>query len=184
MWGLEPSQQYENFFSIIVLQFVVCPPGPLWWGYRLYGRANGNHLQEDLCHTLCLPGWLLLVPLSPRKATADPHLCRRPSNTHRQVWLSLLCESLLLSHGSWCPQGVVCALQESLAGMGFDFNVIVPLFSSHRGFSFVLGCGVSFFLGGGMFQHLPVDGCSAASCNFGVRAGEDECTSFYSAISE
>ena len=114
MWGLEPSQQYENFFSIIVLQFVVCPPGPLWWGYRLYGRANGNHLQEDLCHTLCLPGWLLLVPLSPRKATADPHLCRRPSNTHRQVWLSLLCESLLLSHGSWCPQGFVCALQESL----------------------------------------------------------------------
>ena len=68
--------------------------------------------------------------------------------------------------------------------MGFDFNVIVPLFSSHRGFSFVLGCGVSFFWGGGMFQHLPVDGCSAASCNFGVRAGEDECTSFYSAISE
>ena len=84
MWGLEPSQQYENFFSIIVLQFVVCPPGPLWWGYRLYGRANGNHLQEDLCHTLCLPGWLLLVPLSPRKATADPHLCRRPSNTENR----------------------------------------------------------------------------------------------------
>jgi hypothetical protein len=30
--------------------------------------------------------------------------------------------------------------------MGFDFNVIVPLFSSHHGFSFVLGCGGIFFL--------------------------------------
>jgi len=31
-------------------------------------------------------------------------------------------------------------------------------------------------------QHSPVDGCSAASCNFGVLTGEDECVSFYSAI--
>ncbi|XP_055435032.1 centromere protein P isoform X3 [Bubalus kerabau] len=31
-------------------------------------------------------------------------------------------------------------------------------------------------------QHFPVDGCSAASGNFGVLAGEDERTSFYSAI--
>ena len=47
------------------------------------------------------------------------------------------------------------------------------------GFSFALGCGVSFF---GGIQHSPVDGCSAASCNFEVLAGEDERTSFYSAI--
>ena len=36
---------------------------------------------------------------------------------------------------------------------------------------------VSFF---GGIQNSPVDGCSATSCNFGVLAGEDECTSFYS----
>ena len=29
----------------------------------------------------------------------------------------------------------------------------------------------------GGIQHSPVDGCSAASCDFGVLAGEDECTS-------
>ena len=34
----------------------------------------------------------------------------------------------------------------------------------------------------GGFQHPPVNGCSATSCNFDVLAGEDELTSFYSAI--
>ena len=43
--------------------------------------------------------------------------------------------------------------------------MIVPLLLFHCGFSFVLGCGVSFFAG---FQCLPVDGCSTASCNFGA----------------
>ena len=36
---------------------------------------------------------------------------------------------------------------------------------------------MSFFVG---IQHSPVDGCSAASCAFGVLAGEGERTSFYS----
>ena len=40
--------------------------------------------------------------------------------------------------------------------------------------------GYLFFFGG--IQHSPVDGCSAASCNFGVLTGEDERTSFYSVI--
>ena len=38
---------------------------------------------------------------------------------------------------------------------------------------------MSFF---GGIHHSPVDGCSAASCNFGVLAGDNECMSFYSAI--
>ena len=29
MWDSEPSQQWENFFGIIVLQFVCHPPGSL-----------------------------------------------------------------------------------------------------------------------------------------------------------
>ena len=90
VWGLEPFQQYKNFFGIIVLQFVGC-------------------------HS---------------------------------------------------------------AGVRFDFNIIAPLLQSHCGFSFVLGHGVSFLCG---FQHPLVDGCSAASFNFGVLT-EGECTSFYSAI--
>ena len=38
---------------------------------------------------------------------------------------------------------------------------------------------VTFF---GGIQHSPGDDCSAAICNFGVLAGEDEHMSFYSAI--
>ena len=60
--------------------------------------------------------------------------------------------------------------------MGFYFNVIGPLLPSLCGFSFVLGHRVSFFfffLFCG-FQHLPVESCLAASCNFVVLTGEVE----------
>ena len=55
----------------------------------------------------------------------------------------------------------------------------MPLLVSCCGFSFALRRGVSFF---GGIQHYLVDGCSAASCDFGVLPGEDEHASFYSAI--
>ena len=58
-------------------------------------------------------------------------------------------------------------------------GVILPLLPSCWGFSFALGRGVSFF---GGIQHSLVDGCSTASCDFGVLTGEDELMSFYSAI--
>ena len=51
--------------------------------------------------------------------------------------------------------------------MRFDFIVISPLLLSHCGFSFVFGCGVSFF---GEFQWLPVDDCSAVNCDCGALA--------------
>ena len=37
-----------------------------------------------------LSGLWLPEFLSPQQAKSDLHLCRRPSNTHRQVWLSFL----------------------------------------------------------------------------------------------
>ena len=58
--------------------------------------------------------------------------------------------------------------------------MISPLLSSSCGFSFALGCGVSFF---GEIKHSPVDGCLAVSCNCRVLI-DDECTSFYFAILE
>ena len=65
-------------------------------------------------------------------------------------------------------------------GLILILDTILPLLSSFWGFSFSLGHEVSFFHG---IQHSPVNGCSAATFNFGVLAGEDECTSFYSTIS-
>ena len=59
-------------------------------------------------------------------------------------------------------------------GIGFEFNMIVPLLP----FSFVLEHEVSF---SDRFQHLPANGCSIASRDFGVLIG-DECMVFCSTI--
>ena len=54
---------------------------------------------------------------------------------------------------------------------GLSLNAISPLLPSCWGFSFALGCGVSFF---GGIQHSPVDGCSISSRNFEVLSEENE----------
>lgn len=77
---------------------------------------------------------VLSRPLLTRASTEDP------PNTHRQAWLQSLV-GVLPFPGCWCPQGFVCALQESLVGMRFDFKCE---YTSCFGFSFVLGRGVSF----------------------------------------
>ena len=76
LWALEISQQYKNFFGIIV-HFVGC---------LLCGSV------------VCLPGLLQPEPLSPPQATANLCLCRRHSNTQKQVWLSLLWGPCVLVH--------------------------------------------------------------------------------------
>ena len=77
LWALEFLQQCENFFSIIVLQFVGCLLGGSMVELSLF--------QEGFWHTLCLPGLLQPEPLSPLQVTADPCLHRRQSYTQRQV---------------------------------------------------------------------------------------------------
>ena len=64
----------------------VCGLSARW----LYSDTKGDLLQEDLKHTLRLPGLLQPDPLSPWQVTDDPCLHRRHSNTEGQVWLSLL----------------------------------------------------------------------------------------------
>ena len=80
----------------------------------LYGGANGDLLQEGLCHMLCDPGLMQSEPLPLSQDTADPYLYRRHSNTQKQVWLSLCGVS-----GSWCTQDFLWALWASLVGMEF-----------------------------------------------------------------
>ena len=57
-----------------------------------------------------------------------------------------------------------------LVCMRFDFIMIVPFLPFFCSF-FVFGHRASFF---GEFWHPPVDGCSTASCSFGVLEGRDE----------
>ena len=61
----------------------VCGSSAPW----LCGEASGDLLHVDLCHTLCLPGLLQPETLTPLQTTADPCLCKKHSNTQRQVWL-------------------------------------------------------------------------------------------------
>ena len=63
-------------------------------------------------------------------------------------------------------------------GMGFDPKCDFAPPSIFLGFLLCPWMWGIFF---GGFQH-SVDGCSAASFNFGVLTGEDEYTSFYSTI--
>ena len=62
---------------------------------------------------------------------------------------------------------------------GFIPKVIFALLLSCWGFSFNLRRRVSFF---GGIHHSSVGGCSAVNCSFGVLAGANEHTPFYSAI--
>ena len=55
------------------------------------------------------------VPPTLQQSTINSCLCQRLLDTYGQVWFILLWgHSLLLSPGSWCTQGSVCALQVSV----------------------------------------------------------------------
>ena len=67
---------------LVHTRFCLCPPRvylPVLCNFwQLYGRVNGDLLQEGLCHTqLCCTQ----SPLPLQQATADPYLHRGHSNT-------------------------------------------------------------------------------------------------------
>ena len=132
--------------------------------WQLSGGVNGDLLQEGLCYTqVCY--------------TQSPCPSGRPLLTHTftgdtqtQFWLSLCGVS-----GSWIllKQSLFEPPEHLWRVWGLILNTISALLPPCWGFSFALGCGVSFF---GGIQHSPVHGCSKVSCK------ENEHTSFYSAI--
>ena len=125
-------------------------------------RAYATHCVTQVCCTQspCPCG----RPLLTRTSTED---------TQTQFWLSLCGFS-----GSWRAQGLLEPSEHLWQVWGLILNAISPLLPSCWGFSFALGCGVSF---SGGIQPSPVDGCSAASCNFGILA-EDESTSCFAIL--
>ena len=149
-----PELLWYNCFPVFGLS--------VWW---LYCGANGDLLQEEFCPTLDLPALLQPELLSLWQASADLCFHRRHSNTQRKVCLSLLWGLYALMSTR------ICVSPLSICGRyGVLFlNVIFLLLPSRWGFSFALWCGLSFF---GGIQYSPVNGCSAASCNFGVLTGD------------
>ena len=185
---------------------------------------------------------LLPVSLSPQWATATPCLCRRPSNTSRSVWFSLLwghcsfprvlmhtllcvcpprveslfppvllksCNQIPLAFKVWfsgnssfhcqTPRlgSLIWGSEPSLQWVDFC-GISVLQFVSHppSGYGIWFYCACSpptislqlllcpwmwgiFF---GEFQCLPVDDCSAVSCDSGALTRGSEHTSFYSTV--
>ena len=120
----------------------------------------------------------MAAALSPRQATADPCLWRRPSNTQRQGWLSLLWESPFLSLGSGDTRFCLCP-PSILASMRFDIKcdctsptILMRLLLGHYSWGIFLW----------WVPHSPVNSCSATICDFDVLTGEGERISFYSTI--
>ena len=134
-----------------------------------YGGANGDLLQDSLCHTLGDPGLL----------HTESHPCDRPLLTCAATGdtQTLKGRSGSFSVGSLGPSAHRFCLSPLCREWGLILNMISPLLLSCWDFSFAIGYGVSFF---GGIQHSPINGCSAESCNFGALIGEDECMTFYS----
>ena len=85
-----------------------------------YGRGNGRNgdlFQKNLCQHVVPHRTVLVGAPDSTAATVDPRLHQRLPNTHRLSLAQSVLGSLLLSPGSWCVQGFVCALQESVSSV-------------------------------------------------------------------
>ena len=167
LWGhcsflLGPGAQVSVCALLESVSSVLCK----LWG--LYGGVNGDLLQEGLWQTQ------VCCTQSPCPCSTPLLTCTFIEDAQTQFWLSLCGVS-----GSWCAQGLFETSVRLWWVRSLILNVILPLLPPCWGFSFVLGCGVSFF---GGIQHSSANDCSAASCSFGVLAGEEEHTSFYSTM--
>ena len=175
-WGngcsYEFLQQWENFFDIIVLQFVSCPLGSSMVELMVISSNRTDatcHAFQVCCSQIpCPHGRALLTCAS----TGDTQTLSGRSGSVSCGGHCSFPWVLLGTRFCFCPQSIS-------GGYEVWLNMIVPFLPTCWGSSFALGCRVSFFSG---IQHSPVDGCSAASWGFAVLTGEDENMSFYSAI--
>ena len=72
-----------------------------------------------------MPALLYSVPLTLQQASVNPCLCWRLLDSRPSVGQPLV-GSLLLSPGSWCTQGFVCALQETVSPVLCKFCNQIP----------------------------------------------------------
>ena len=125
LWSLELSKQWENFFGIIVLQFVDCPLGDSVVGLMVISS------KMMYANTLSMPGLLLPKPQSLWQAAADPCLHRRPQ-TRVSLAQGLVGVSVPLPGGPGATSFCLCS--SPLRGMRFDFKcdsalpaIVLPL---------------------------------------------------------
>ena len=133
MWALELSQQCENFFGKIVLQFVGC---------LLSGSVVGlTHHTSQVC-------W-----------SQSPCSCSRPLLTCASAGdtQTLKGRSGLVSVGIPGGYKVLFEHSEHLGWVwGLILNTILPLLLFCWGFSFALGCWVYFLVGSNILLSMAV----------------------------
>ena len=171
--ALEVLQKCKNVFGIIVLLFV----GRLLNGSMVRLMATSSRRTKAIlcasqlcCNQNLVPATGHCWPMPPQEMLK-----------HSKAGLAQSSVGVTAPFpGSWCAQGF-CLHPLSICGRYevWFLNVISPLLPSCWGFPFALGCEVSF---SGGIQFSPVDGCSAAGCDFGVLAGEDEHMSYSSTL--
>ena len=90
--------------------------------------------------------------------TQSPCPCGRPLLTHTSVGdtHTQFCLSLCGVSGSWCVQGMFEPSEHLWQVWGLILNMILLLLPSCWGFSFALGCGVSFLLGSNILLSMVV----------------------------
>ena len=86
---------------------VVWPEATQSWSLQALWRGYCRPPKRT-CANTCLPGLPLPMPLSLQQNTANPHLCRRPSDTHQQVWLSLLWDHCSILLGPDAHRFLLC----------------------------------------------------------------------------
>ena len=114
-----------------------CIPSLLFDLRPNYGGGNEDNddfLQKVLC-THCA-----LSALTLQQTTADPRLLwGTPGHSLSSLGQSLV-GSLLLSPGSWCAQGFICALKETVSPVRWKFCNQIPRASKVK----FHGCSQSF----------------------------------------
>ena len=111
LWALELLQQCENFFGIIVLQFL----GHLLGGSMVWLMATSSQRSYATCCAshVCY--------------NQSPCLCSRPLLTCASIGDTQMLKGMSGSVscgvlGTWCAQGFVWALWVFLVGMGLDYK--------------------------------------------------------------
>ena len=125
-----------SFSRVLVHKVLLCPPRvyfPVGCKFcQLYGRVNGDLLQESLCHTqVC--------------CTQSLCPCNGPPPTHTSTGdaQTQFCLNICGVPGSWCAQGFFKPSKRLWREWGLILKVNSRLLPSYWGFSFVPGSGVS-----------------------------------------
>ena len=136
LWALELLQQCENFFDMIVLQFVGCLLG----GSIVVLKAISSKKTK---HTLRLPGLQQPDPC-PRGRSLMTRASTGDTQTLKGRSVSVSCGRFTAFFPrSWRTQALFAPSEVS--GGSEMLNTIAHLLPSCWGFSFALGCGVSFW---------------------------------------